>query len=446
MIGSSFAALSGVLIAPSLGLHPLLLTLLVVQAFGAAALGHFDSLGRTYVGGLAVGVVAAVATKYVGARPALVGFPSAVPFLVLFGVLLVSKPQRFRDAGGRLGSLADAGRRAQLPRSLTRIGWGLAAVMALVVPFVVGTKLILFIHAVAFVPLFVSLALLLRASGQVSLCHAAFAAVGAAAFSHFTVDMGIPWLPALLLAGLVATPIGALIAVPAIRLSGLYLALATLGFGLLAERLLFRTSLMFGAVGSRSASRPVLPGISTDSERGYYFVVLIVTVAACILVALILRSRLGRLFRAMSDAPLALTTYGLNVAVTRLIVFCIAAFLAAISGALFVAETGQINLLPFTPTNSLLWLAVLVIAGRSVIGAGFVAPALLVLLPAYMPEALIEYQPLAFGLLAMGVAVFGEGRLGARWLRARFPALELPRAGTGPLSDRRPRRFLSRAA
>ncbi len=90
IIGSSFAALSGLLIAPNLQLSALALTLLVVQAFSAAAIGYFTNLPLTYVGGLLTGVAGAVATKYVVNVPWLIGFPSSLPFVVLFIVLLVT--------------------------------------------------------------------------------------------------------------------------------------------------------------------------------------------------------------------------------------------------------------------------------------------------------------------------------------------------------------------
>ncbi|MGH9035734.1 MAG: branched-chain amino acid ABC transporter permease, partial [Acidimicrobiia bacterium] len=107
MIGNSFAALSGILIAPKLGLEPILLTLLVVQAFGAAAVGRFSSLSLTYVGGLVLGVAGSLSTKYVADFPSLAGFPSALPFLVLFLVLLVSPKGRFVEAARRARPAAD---------------------------------------------------------------------------------------------------------------------------------------------------------------------------------------------------------------------------------------------------------------------------------------------------------------------------------------------------
>ena len=118
--------------------------------------------------------------------------------------------------------------------------------------------------------LFLSLGLLVKTSGQISLCHLAFAAVGAAAFGHFTTSFHLPWLGALLLAGLVAIPVGAIVAIPAIRLSGVFLALATYGFGILLEQMFYDTNLMFGpTTAGIAAPRPdvtILGGTSTPTR------------------------------------------------------------------------------------------------------------------------------------------------------------------------------------
>src|SRR5262249_59430244 len=128
---------------------------------------------------------------------------------------------------------------------------------------------------------------------------------------------GFPWIPALILGGLIAVPIGALVAIPAIRLSGLYLALATLGFGIMLQDMFYNSSLMFG-ISTQGLYMPMphLNWMKVDSDKGFYYVVLIILVITAIAVAAITRSRLGRLLRALSDSPNALTMAGTNVTVT----------------------------------------------------------------------------------------------------------------------------------
>jgi len=407
IIGNCFAALSGILLAPKLGLEATLLTLLVVQAFGAAAIGRFDSLPLTYVGGLVIGVGGALATKYVADFPNLAGFPSSFPFIVLFVVLLLTPKGKLVERGAprRLARSA----RAVLPTTWV---WGgrAALVFALVlVPSVVGAKLPVYTNGVIFVLIFLSLYLLVRTSGQVSLCHAAFAAIGAASFCHLTTGAGLPWLVALVGAGLAAVPVGAIVAIPAIRLSGLYLALATFGFGLLMERMVFGTGLMFGKTGNRVAPRPDI-GIDLTSDTRFYFVCLAVALVVCVAIILLNRSRLGALLRAMADSPVALTTSGLSVNVTRLLVFCVSAFIAGVAGALFASFSGTISGLGFGAFASLTWLTVLAIAGPGELSAGFLAAFLLAVVPAYAnSEAYIKLQPVFFGVLAIVAALAQSG-------------------------------------
>jgi ABC-type branched-subunit amino acid transport system permease subunit len=244
-----------------------------------------------------------------------------------------------------------------------------------------------------------SLHLLVRTSGQVSLAQAGLAAVGAATFSQFSA--GVPWLVAVLLAGLVAAPVGALVAIPAIRLSGLFLALATFGFGLLLEKVFYRTDLMFGANGTAPAPRPAM----FAGDTAYYYVLLAFAVAAMLLVATIGRSRLGRLLRAMADSPTTLSTLGLGVNVTRVTVFVISAFLAGVGGALYAANSGSASGTPFNSFISLTWLALLVMCAGAGAGAPVAAAVSLTVIPAYLSsEVLVKWFPVLFGVGAIMVA------------------------------------------
>ena len=384
MIGSSFAALSGLLIAPNLQLSALALTLLVVQAFSAAAIGYFTNLPLTYVGGLLTGIAGALATKYVVNVPWLIGFPSSLPFVVLFIVLLVTPRSklvvRSFVVARRIPPSWHAPVRARLYSGVVF----LAVLCA--VPWLVGTDLASYTSALIMVILILSLGLLLRTSRQVSLCQYGFAAIGAAAMGHFT-SAGIPWLFALLLAALVAVPVGAFIAIPAIRLSGVFLALATLGFGILLEQMVYTMGWMFGpSSNGLPTTRPDLSiaGFQLGSDEGMYFVVVAFVVVIAVTVAVLTETRLGKLLRAMGDSPVALDTYGVNVNVIRVLVFCISAFIAAVAGAL-TASVNTYAIGSEFPSFSSLVLVTIVIA--VVLGDpwyAFVAAAGLTIIPVYL--------------------------------------------------------------
>jgi branched-subunit amino acid ABC-type transport system permease component len=431
-IGSAFAAMSGILLGPSIGLDAFLLTLLVVQAFGAAAIGAFSSLPMTYVGGLAIGVAAALSSKYVPSFRVLSGLPPSLPFIALFGFLLFTRNRLPVEAATRPLRRAEAERTwppfALVAGPLILLG------LLLAVPALVGSRLPVYTSGLVYVIVFASLALLVRTSGQVSLSHAAFVAVGAAAFSHLAHGAGAPWLIAVVGAGLATVPVAALLAIPTIRLSGIYLALATFGFGILLQRMVFSTGLMFGSSDIRPAPRPA--GFTTDTA--YYYVVLAIVGCAAALIFALHRTRLGRILRAMADSPIALATHGTNVNITRVLVFCISAFLAGIAGALVGGTTGTIGGRGFGPFESLLWLVLLAISGAGILRASFVAAFLVAVLPSYIFrwEAAVDYLPVSFGLSAVVIAMMASGRydLTAWFRRAAQRADE--RASRSPAAER----------
>ena len=431
-IGCAFAALSGILLAPSLGLDANLLTFLVVQAFGACAVGAFSSLPLTYLGGLVVGVAASLATRYLTDAP-FNGIPPAVPFIVLV-VVLVALPT------GRLPRRRVAARSIVTapPQLSPRLGLGLAlgfGAVTLAVPFVVGARLPIWTSGASYVLMFASLGLLVWISGQMSLCHAAFAAVGATTFAHM-LERGLPWLVALLLAGLATAPVGLLVALPAIRLSGVYLALATLGFGVLMQTVVYPTFLMFGSQLIVSARRPELGPIDGTSDRWMYGIVVAITVVCCIAIVLLARSRLGRLLRAMSESPTMLATHGLSVSLTRLIVFCLSAFFAGLAGALTLAQTGSASGITYGPIQSLIFLAVLAICGTRLLGSAVGAAALFAILPGYLTGFDADQQILGFGVAAIAMAIALTFQAELRDAIARSALNRLTRPGHGPAAER----------
>jgi ABC-type branched-subunit amino acid transport system permease subunit len=447
IIGCSFAALTGILIAPTLGADAFLLSALVVQAFGAVAIGRFSSLPMTYAGGLIVGILAALAQKQFGATPPWNGLPSVVPFLVLIAVMLATPSRKLPKGAGRFTGAVM--RRSTLPLQV-RAGLTVVAVGGLlIVPKVVGPRLPVFTAALIFSILFLSLATLTRMSGQISLAHAAFAGVGAATFGHLVGNSGWPWLIGLVAAGVVTGGVGALLALPAMRLSGIYLALATFGFSLLMDNVLFNTKLLFGAVTGAGVGirgpKPQFGPISGDSTTDFYFVVLAVVAASCVMLLLMRQAQLGRFFRAMADSPTALTTMGLGINVTRLIAFVVSAFFAGIAGALYIVSIGTATPVSFPATNSLLYLAVLTVAGAmsGYLTSAFVAAALLIVVPSYVSLS-PDVQSMMFGAVAVIACLISDGRVDWAALKTRFAArvatakeesLELRRRG-GPVGAR----------
>lgn len=433
-VGCGFAAISGILLARSQGLDVTQLTFLVVQAFGACAIGRFSSLPMTYVGGLIVGVVAALSQDWF-TTPPFSQLSEAVPFLVLIAVLL-AVPTRWLPRG----NLAFRGLVSNAAELSRRSGVAIVAALALaliLVPQVVGSHLPEWISAESDFVIFASLALLIWTSGQISLCQMAFAALGATTMAHVA-GHGVPWPLALLIAGLLTVPVGALIAIPAIRLSGVYLALVTLGFGIVMEFVIYPTFLMFGSgTTALSVNRP-RAGPLTGSDKSTYYVALIVIAIVCVALVAIHRSRFGRLLRAMSESPMMLTTLGLNVNITRLMVFCLSAFFAGIGGALVVTQF-PVGTTGFLPIRSLVLVAVLAICAivgtRLLLTAGLAA-LLMSVLPGYVTSFSTDDQTLSFGIAAVfcGLVLGNRERLSA-WLQVQGVA-KGDRLSHSPVSSR----------
>lgn len=409
VIGSVFASLAGLLLAPNLTLSALTLTMLVVQAFGAAAVGYFSNLPLTFVGGLVIGIPAALATKYVVSVSWLSGLPVGLPFILLFIVLIVTPRAKLMER--RLVPPMPIRVRWQAPAP-ARVGFGvLILAAAALVPTFAGANLSVWSTFLVDVMLFLSLGLLVRKSGQISLCHLAFAAIGAASFGHFTSDWHIPWLASLALAGLVAIPVGALIAIPAIRLSGVFLAVATFGFGILLQQVLYTTGLMFGPTSAGiAAPRPDvdIAGWNLGSNTGFYYLLLVFAVLTVATVLALQHGRMGRLLGGLADSPSALETHGAATAVTRVLLFCITAAMASIAGALLSSLFSYASGSNFDPFTSLTMVAIIVI----VLGAdpwyAIMASLGFAVFPGYVTVGNVgSYLQIAFGFSAMIYAMRG---------------------------------------
>ena len=416
-IGSSLAALAGILLAPLLSLDVIGLTLLVVVAYAAAMVGRLKSLPLTFLGAMILGLGQSYLLGYQsafvsalnleGISEILEDLRPALPALLLFAVLLVMPEERLR--AGRL-----AGARApRVPGGLqSLIGAAIfVAIAAVGSGFLSEANRVTFGQGLALSLIMLSLVLLTGYGGQVSLCQMSFVGLGAFAMGAFGGD-GSPL--GLLAAVAIAAPVGAIVALPALRLQGLYLALATMAFALFMEVVVFPNEAIFGIGGGRNVGRLDLLGLSFDGERAY-FVLLAVAFALMSLIVLALRrGPFGRRLAAMRDSPAAATTLGLNLTRTKLAVFTISAGMAGLAGALFAGVTEAAGPQQFLMFQSLPLLLAAVIGGiNSVTGAllGGMGLALLPVLQGFFPQ-LTGLVPLLVGLSAM---TLGRNPNGMAW-------------------------------
>jgi branched-chain amino acid transport system permease protein len=332
-LGCSLASLAGILIADQLGLEVVALTFLVVNAYAAAIVGRLTSLPLTFLGAAILGLLQSYASGYLPKNPSwlpegidlVAPLRLAIPVIMLFVVLLLLPQSPLRVQG--LVRSRESVPRPTLSRSA--IGFGLVILATAVLTVVLDPKNMLsWSRAFAFGLIMLSLVPLTGYGGQISLAQISFAGLGAYAVAQWGGTDTFNPLGIVLGVG-IAAAVGALVALPALRLRGIYLALATLAFAFFMEKVVFIQQAVFGA-GARPVQRP--PGFEGDGA----FMILM-AVVFCIVGFGVVWLRLGpfgRRLQAMKDSPAACATLGLNLTVTKLQVFVLSAAIAGLGGAM----------------------------------------------------------------------------------------------------------------
>ena len=374
-IGSSMACLAGILIAPYLQLAALPLTLLVINAYAAAVIGRLRSLAMTAVGAVIIGLLQSYAVGYLPTSTVtwLQRIPDTIPIFVLFIALLVLPHQRLRGSATRRV-------RESFPVptfKLALVGSAIVLGLALIVGPMLGTQslysmsngLALGIIGLSFVPL-------VGYAGQISLCQMTYAGIGAVVFAHAT---GSGNLLGLLLAFAVPALVGAVTALPAIRLRGLYLALATAAlaqfcdtfvFGLSSITVFGHTIPLFG-LGSLPAARPDFPFINVSDNKVYLVVLAAVFCLIGIGIVALRRSRYGRMLLAMRESPAAAAMLGLRLTTVKLSVFSLSAGIAGVGGALLAGLATQFTPDSFSFFQNLPLLLLMMAGGVAMVSGAF---------------------------------------------------------------------------
>lgn len=397
-IGVALAALGGILLTPSVGLDYYALTLLVINAYAAAMLGRLKSLPLTFVGAMGLGIAESYAVAYLPTE----GFWSTVrpviPALFLFTIML-AMPQAQLRIGQVKGIVT-----APVPtfRSAGAWGVGLLGMVAVVVAGLSTSDLLLVGTAATYAIVMLSMVLLTGYGGHVSLAQFTFAGVGALAYAK----LDEPNLYGLVLASLIAGGVGALVAIPVLRLTGLYLALSTLAFAVLMDKMIFQQDWAFKFNGTLQTERLSVAGISLGSDAVYVWVMALVFVLTAIGVLVLRRGVLGRLLIAMRDSPSACGTLGLDLRWFRVGLFGLSASIAGLAGALFAGLRGSIGAADFLYFQSLLMLLLAVVFGVTSVTGALLGGTALMLMPVWQsshPElAGLLFVVVGFGAVALG--------------------------------------------
>lgn len=357
-IGTSLGALAGILLTPVVGLQYYELTLLVISAYAAAMLGKLTNLPMTYVGAMALGLATSYVIGYSQKIPFaddIVGLPAVIPTVFLFAilVLLPQAPLRIGQVKGLVvPSVPTLGRSALS-------GGALLLVVVLAVAGLSTANQLLLGVAATFAIVMLSLVLLTGYGGFVSLAQFTFAGVGAVVYAQ--IDQ--PNLFGVLVATLTAAAVGAAVAIPVLRLTGLYLALATLAFAQLMEKLVFQSQWAFEFNNALNAERLSVFGNRIDDTGGYVVMMFVFFVLIALVVIAVRRGRLGRVLIAARDSQAAAGTLGLDLRWLRVGLFAASAGIAGLAGALFAGLRGTIVANDFIYFQSLVLLLMAVVWG-----------------------------------------------------------------------------------
>jgi branched-chain amino acid transport system permease protein len=270
--------------------------------------------------------------------------------------------------------------------------------------------------------------LLVGFTGQISLGHAAFLAVGAYAEALLGAA-GWPFWLSLPAAALLSAAVGIVVGLPALRLKGIYLAIATLAFGVIVEEIAARWESLTGGNSGLHVKSIVLFGYKFEGDADFYYLVLGLTALAVIALANLLRSPTGRAFVAIRDSEISASCMGVNLAKYKTLSFALSAALTGVGGALYAHKVTFISPEQFTLLVSIELVTIVILGGvgslhGAVFGAAFiiVLPQLIAIGKDYLPSgvaAAAGLQSTIFGLVLIGFIVFEPMGLYGRWLKIR---------------------------
>jgi branched-chain amino acid transport system permease protein len=221
-------------------------------------------------------------------------------------------------------------------------------------------------------------------TGQISIGHSVFFGFGAFASAYFSNRFGIPVFFAIPLAGLATTAVGLVFGLPAARLKGLYLAIATLAAQFILQDFFARAHWFTGGVAGSSASPFSVFGFTADTDATFFYVVLTYVVVSFLLVTNLMRSRDGRALIAVRDHYLSAEMMGVNLTAYRTMSFGISSFYAGIGGALYGHYLGFVSIEGFDILFSIQFLAMIIIGGLGSISGTLMGTAFMILLPQAM--------------------------------------------------------------
>jgi branched-chain amino acid transport system permease protein len=233
-----------------------------------------------------------------------------------------------------------------------------------------------------------SLSLLVGVGGQISIGHAGFWALGAYGSALVVTKLGAPFMVGVLFGGAIAAIFGAIVALPALRVQGHYLAIATLAFALFIQQVLFEWESLSGGREGLLVPRPEIGGVILESDLSYYYFLLPIVVLFAWMSRNFKKSHTGRSLMALNMSAIAGESAGINRSKKIIVVFALSAFFTGVSGALYGHLIGHLSTESFSLTVSLAFLTMAVIGGMG----SYAGAALGAIYLTLAPELLREFK------------------------------------------------------
>ncbi len=294
------------------------------------------------------------------------------------------------------------------PRWANRWQWLPVLAALLVFPLVVRSEYLLNIAVLAgiYVILTSSLNITNGYTGLFSFGHAAFYGIGAYTAAILATRYGAPFWVTLPLSGIVAGIFGVAIALPTLRLTGIFLALITIGFQEIVYLVILNwISLTRGPMGIPGVPPPSLWGFSFSGNRDYYYLILALDILVLFLLARIVRSRVGRAFVAIREDEVAAQSVGIAVFPTKVLSFVIATVLAGVAGGFFAHHAQFVSADSFRLDETFIILTMLIVGGMGTLVGPVIGAVFLVVLPE-ASRFLADFRDVIYGLILVGVILF----------------------------------------
>jgi branched-chain amino acid transport system permease protein len=355
MLCSLLAGLAGVLLSPLFAqVSDVNYTTLVVISIAAAVIASLTSVPIAFAGGLALGIIQQLLDRYLPTGSVLASnVRPALPFLALFLVLIFSPALRNRRE--LVDPLAGVDPPPPAPSAMDRRPWMTITTRLLAVVFVciAGVYVLGFgsaqwldltVRASILSIIFLSIIVITGIAGQVSLCQATFAGIGACTTAQLATRFGFSVLVAMVIGAALSAVVGALVAIPALRLGGIFLSLSTFAFALFFDNVMVKFDWVGGGLEPEAAPRPTIGPIDFDrSDKAFLILCLVILVVMSLIVIAVRNGTTGRYLDALHGSETAAASIGISGSRARITAFALSAAIAGLGGGLLAMYDRAVN-------------------------------------------------------------------------------------------------------